>query len=119
MDKLVNEFLEIREWAGQPLAKFLDFLTYDAMIANVLKLIAASRHGKSSLEILYRCHPLGMFSGIGALTAASTVDEMFQTVLVDSPIGPLFVNRTHRDFDEASVEYLPERPMAWAPRPGR
>ena len=66
-----------------------------------------------------------MFSGIGALTAASTVDEMFQTVLVDSPIGPLFVNRTHRDFDEASVEYLTSDGlgaaagvMMWQSQPG-
>lgn len=105
-EKLVTEFLEVREWADQPLAKFLDFITYDAMIANVLKLIAASRHGRDSLEILYRCHPLGLFPGIGALTASTSVEEMFQTVLIDSPIGPFFENRTQRDFDEVSIEYL-------------
>ena len=109
IEKLTGEFQELRGWADPTLAKFLDFLQYDFMIQNVLKLIAGSRGGNAgSLELLYRCHPLGLFPGIAALTAASGVDEMFETVLVDSPIGRFFQTSAtgKRDFDELSIEYI-------------
>lgn len=105
-DKLVKEFNELREWAEAPLSQFMDFITYDYMISNVLKLIAGTRHGRGSLEILYKCHPLGMFQGIEVLTAATSVDEMFEMVLIDSPIGRFFQNSQQKDFDELSLEYI-------------
>lgn len=106
-EKLCTEFNEVREWADMPLGKFMDFITYDYMISNVLKLISGARHNRDSLDILYRCHPLGQFSGMAALTAATSVDEMFDTVLVDSPIGPFFgAGAQQRDFDELSIEYI-------------
>jgi V-type H+-transporting ATPase subunit d len=107
-EKLCNEFREIREWCDQPLGKFLDFISYDYMISNVLKLIAGARHSRDSLDILYKCHPLGLFDGIAALTAATSVEEMYETVLIDSPIGPFFglAGTQPRDFDELSIEYI-------------
>lgn len=106
IEKFVAEFNEIREWADQPLAGFMDFVTYEYMISNVLKLISAARHGRESLDILFKCHPLGLFNGISALTAATSVDDMFEIVLVDSPIGRFFANSSQRDFDELSLEYI-------------
>ncbi len=49
----------------------MDFITYEYMIANVLKLISGARSGRETLDLLYKCHPLGLFEGIGALTAAT------------------------------------------------
>ena len=106
IDKLVSEFNELREWADEPLSQFLDFVTYDYMISNVLKLISGARHGRESLEVLYKCHPLGLFSGIGALTASTSLEEMFEMVLIDSPIGKFFQHSQQRDFDEVSLEYI-------------
>lgn len=106
IEKLVSEFNELREWADQPLSQFLDFITYDYMISNVLKLISGARNGREALDMLYKCHPLGLFNGIAALTAATSVDEMFETVLIDSPIGRFFQNSQQRDFDELSLEYI-------------
>ena len=107
VEKLCNEFREIRGWADQPLGKFLDFITYDYMISNVLKLISGTRHSRDSLDILYKCHPLGLFDGIAALTAASSVEEMYETVLIDSPIGPFFAaSAGQRDLDELSIEFI-------------
>ena len=57
------------------------------MIDNVILLITGTLHERDTKELLERCHPLGMFDSIGALTVASTVQELYQTVLVDSPIG--------------------------------
>lgn len=106
VDKLVKEFNEIRDWAEYPLSKFLDFMIYEYMISNVLKLIAAKRAGKDSLDILCKCHPLGLFTGIATLTAASNVEDMFEMVLIDSPIGSFFQHSQHKDFDELSLEYI-------------
>jgi len=51
---------------------------------------------------------LGLFDGIAALTAATTVEEMYETVLIDSPIGPFFAlgGAAQRDMDELSIEYI-------------
>jgi V-type H+-transporting ATPase subunit d len=106
IDKLVTEFNEVREWSVQPMAQFLDFITYDYMISNVLKLISAARNSRESLDMLYKCHPLGMFTGISALRGEKSVTKMFNTVLVDSPIGRFFQNSSEKDFDELSLEYI-------------
>jgi len=106
LERLVNEFLELRAGADQPLATFLDFITYEYMIANVLKLISGARSGRETLDLLYKCHPLGLFDGIGALTAASSPDDMYDVVLIDSPLGPFFQRTEKKDFDEFSMEYI-------------
>jgi len=105
-EKLVHEFNELRFHAVEPLATFLDFITYDYMILNVLKLINAVRNGKGALELMYKCHPLGMFEGLGAITAATSVEDMYELVLIDSPIGRFFTKTETRDFDEYSTDYL-------------
>ena len=111
-EKLCADFLELRGWAEPALAKFLDFIQYEFMIGNVLKLVLGGRQnasgGTSSLDLLTRCHPLGLFPGIATLTAATGIDEMFETVLVDSPIGRFFSSSAtqRRDLDELSIEYI-------------
>jgi V-type H+-transporting ATPase subunit d len=104
-ERLVKDFDEIRRGADQPLAQFLDFVSYEFMISNVLKLIAGSKSG-NTMDLLTKCHPLGVFPGIGALTSATSMDDMFEMVLVDSPIGRFFQRTNQKDFDELSIEYL-------------
>jgi len=72
----------------------------------VLKLIAATRNGRDSLETLSRMHPLGLFPGIASLAAAGSVEEMLDTVLIDSPIGQFFHTSQMKDFDELSFEFV-------------
>jgi V-type H+-transporting ATPase subunit d len=105
-EKLVREFNELRFHAVDPLSTFLDFITYEYMIGNVLKLITAIRNGRGALELMYKCHPLGMFETIGAITAASTIDDMYEIVLADSPIGKFFTKTDKRDFDDHSTEEI-------------
>lgn len=82
------------------------WIRYEYMIGNVLKLITAVRNGRGALDLMYKCHPLGMFDTIGAITAATNVDEMYEMVLVDSPIGSFFTKTDKRDFDEFSTDYI-------------
>lgn len=106
LDTLVANFYEIRDECVQPLAKFLDFISFEYMIQNVLKLMLGARHGKDSVDLLVSCHPLGMFEGISALTAAATVDELW-AFLIDTPLGPFFERGTARqDFDDKSIEVI-------------
>lgn len=105
---LVRQFRELRSWAEPPLSAFLDFITYEYMIANVLKLIIAKRSGRANLELLTKCHPLGVFGEMATLVAASDVREMFEVVLIDSPVGRFFSGEGgfERDLDELSVEFI-------------
>jgi vacuolar-type H+-ATPase subunit C/Vma6 len=43
-DKMVAEFWHIRKQAVEPLATFLDFITYSYMIDNVIFLLTGTRH---------------------------------------------------------------------------
>ncbi|KEG05682.1 vacuolar ATP synthase [Trypanosoma grayi] len=107
-EHLVRQMRELRAWATPPLSQFLDFIAYEHMISNVLKLIIAKRSGRESLELLTKCHPLGWFPELASLTAAADVREMFDVVLIDSPIGRFFSadGDFERDLDELSVEYI-------------
>ena len=62
------------------------------MIDNVILLITGTLHDRDLRELLDRCHPLGMFDSIGALTVATSVQELYSTVLIDSPIGKTNLN---------------------------
>ena len=57
------------------------------MIDNVILLISGTLHERDSAEIMKACHPLGMFDSIGAISVATSVQELYNTVLIDSPIG--------------------------------
>eukprot|EP00817_Percolomonadidae_sp_ATCC50343_P004309 CAMPEP_0117429264 /NCGR_PEP_ID=MMETSP0758-20121206/8826_1 /TAXON_ID=63605 /ORGANISM="Percolomonas cosmopolitus, Strain AE-1 (ATCC 50343)" /LENGTH=205 /DNA_ID=CAMNT_0005216155 /DNA_START=210 /DNA_END=828 /DNA_ORIENTATION=+ len=92
--------------AVEPLTTFLDFITFEYMINNVLKLITAVRTNKDALDILHKCHPLGTFPSFKALVAAKTVKDMYETILVDAPIGHYFTKTDQRDFDDYSTDYL-------------
>lgn len=104
--KLVDEFSDIRRGADQPLGKFLDFITYEYMITNVLKLIHGARNGREALGLLYTCHPLGWFERMEALLASTSLEDMYETVLVDSPLAPFFTYTKQEEFDEVQIEKM-------------
>jgi V-type H+-transporting ATPase subunit d len=57
------------------------------MIDNVILLITGTLHERDTHELLDRCHPLGVFDSMPALCVATTVAELFNTVLVETPLG--------------------------------
>ena len=62
------------------------------MIDNVILLITGTLHDRDTHELLERCHPLGMFDTIAALCVATNVAELFNTVLVETPLGKFSFN---------------------------
>lgn len=106
-DKMVNEFKYLRSMAADPLSKFLDFITYGYMIDNVILLITGTLHERDTTELLERCHPLGMFKTIATLGACHTVSDLYQSVLIDTPLGPYISNYvSEEDFGEENVEVI-------------
>jgi len=96
VDKLVTEFKYLRTQAVEPLATFLDFITYEYMIENVMLLLKGTLNGRDINELMAQCHPLGMFKE-STMRSIPTFEsnskgyqDLYQTVLVDTPVGPYF-----------------------------
>jgi len=60
---------------------------YQYMIDNIILLITGTLHARDTNELLDKCHPLGKFEGMAALCVATSVAELYNMVLVDTPIG--------------------------------
>jgi len=93
---LVTEFKYLRTQAVEPLSTFLDFITYEYMIENVMLLLKGALSGRDINELIEQCHPLGMFkeSTMRSIptfeNSARGYADLYQTVLVDTPVGPYF-----------------------------
>jgi len=96
VSKLVIEFKYLRTQAVEPLATFLDFITYEYMIENVMLLLKGALSGRDINDLMAQCPPLGMFKesvmrSIPTFEAnAKGYQDLYQTVLVDTPVGPYF-----------------------------
>jgi vacuolar-type H+-ATPase subunit C/Vma6 len=62
-------------------------LRYAYMIDNVILLTLGTLHERDTRELLDRCHPLGVFDTMPALCVATNVEELYQSVLVETPLG--------------------------------
>ncbi|KAG8716212.1 H(+)-transporting V0 sector ATPase subunit d [Ceratobasidium sp. 395] len=104
---LVDQFNYIRNNAVEPLSKFLEYMTYAYMIDNVVLLITGTLHERNTNELLQRCHPLGVFDTMPALCVATTVEELYQTVLVETPLAPYFRDcLSASDLDDLNIEII-------------
>lgn len=80
----------------EPLSTFLDLITYEYMIENVMLLLKGALSGRDINELIEQCHPLGMFKE-STMRSIPTFDnsakgyaDLYQTVLVDTPVGQYF-----------------------------
>jgi len=104
---LVDQFNYIRANAVEPLSKFLDYITYAYMIDNVILLITGTLHERDTHELLERCHPLGVFDTMPALCVATNVEELYQSVLVETPLAPYFRGcLAASDLDDLNIEII-------------
>ena len=104
---LVNEFNYIKDNATEPLSTFLDYITYSYMIDNVILLITGTLHERDTHELLERCHPLGKFDAMSALCVATNVEELYQSVIVETPLAPYFKDcLTASDLDDLNIEII-------------
>ena len=57
------------------------------MIDNIILLITGTLHQRPLSELIPKCHPLGSFEQMEAIHIASTPAELYNAVLVDTPLG--------------------------------
>ncbi|KAF8583357.1 ATPase, V0 complex, subunit D [Ramaria rubella] len=104
---LVEQFQYLRNNAVEPLSTFLDYMTYAYMIDNVVLLITGTLHERDTHELLERCHPLGIFDTMPALCVATNVEELYQSVLVETPLAPYFREcLSASDLDDLNIEII-------------
>ncbi|EJF63395.1 ATPase V0 complex subunit D [Dichomitus squalens] len=104
---LVDQFNYLRSNATEPLNKFLEYMTYAYMIDNVILIITGTLHGRNTNELLQRCHPLGVFDTMPALCVATNVEELYHTVLVETPLAPYFRDAVSAaDLDDLNIEII-------------
>jgi V-type H+-transporting ATPase subunit d len=107
MDKLVAEFRYLQANATGSLSKFMDYLTYAYMIDNVALLITGTLHERDTRELLERCHPLGWFETMPVLCVATNIEELYNSVLIETPLAPYFKGSlSHQDLDELNIEII-------------
>ncbi len=61
------------------------------MIDNIILLITGTLHQRSIKELIPKCHPLGRFDEMASINIASTPAELYNAVLVDTPLGEFFL----------------------------
>jgi V-type H+-transporting ATPase subunit d len=106
-DKLVSEFRYVRANAVGSLAKFMEYLTLSYMIDNVALLITGTLHERDTRELLERCHPLGWFETMPVLCVATNIEELYNSVLIETPLAPYFKGSlSHQDLDELNIEIV-------------
>lgn len=106
-DKLVSEFRYLQANATGSLAKFMDYLTYGYMIDNVALLITGTLHERDTRDLLERCHPLGWFETMPVLCVATNIEELYNSVLIETPLAPYFKGSlSHQDLDELNIEII-------------
>ncbi|KAI3431669.1 hypothetical protein D9Q98_004716 [Chlorella vulgaris] len=105
--KLVADWKYMRENAGEPMGRFLDYCTYGHMIDNVVLIVTGTLHERDVQELLDKCNPLGMFDAIASLAVAQNMRDLYRLVLVDTPLAPYFSeNLTSEDLDEMNIEVM-------------
>ncbi|KRY87575.1 V-type proton ATPase subunit d 1 [Trichinella pseudospiralis] len=106
-EKVVAEFQHFRNNSLVPLSTFLDYISYSYMIDNIVLLITGTLHQRPIAELISKCHPLGSFEQMEAIHIASTPAELYNAVLVDTPLAPYFVDCiSEQDLDEMNVEII-------------
>ena len=106
-DKLVSEFRYVRANATGGLAKFMDYITYGYMIDNVALLITGTLHERDTRELLDRCSALGWFETMPVLCVATNIEELYNSVLIETPLAPYFKGSlSHQDLDELNIEIV-------------
>eukprot|EP01121_Diplochlamys_sp_Union-15-3_P022782 TRINITY_DN97_c0_g1_i1.p1 TRINITY_DN97_c0_g1~~TRINITY_DN97_c0_g1_i1.p1 ORF type:complete len:351 (-),score=55.30 TRINITY_DN97_c0_g1_i1:106-1158(-) len=105
--KMVEQFNYLRAHAVKPLSTFLDYITYGYMIDNVVLLITGTLHERDPEELKDKCHPLGKFEGMGSITIEQTTADLYNNVLVDTPLGPYIQGAlAAQDLDEKHIEEI-------------
>ncbi|KAH8406980.1 hypothetical protein KR222_002949 [Zaprionus bogoriensis] len=105
--RMVQQYNYMRINATEPLSTFLDYIRYEHMIDNVALLMSGLNNHRPMKKLLSLCHPLGYFEQMEAIEVASNTHELFNAVLIDTPLSK-FISQSlkQRDFSDTDVEIV-------------
>ena len=93
---MVTEFQYMRAHSVEPLSTFMDFMTVEYQIDNVMLLLKGTLSGRDVNELIAQCHPLGMFKE-STMRLVTTFDntpkghaDLYQMVRVETSVGKYF-----------------------------
>ncbi|XP_006859297.1 PREDICTED: V-type proton ATPase subunit d 2 [Chrysochloris asiatica] len=105
--KLCREFEYFRNHSLEPLSTFFTYMTCSYMIDNVVLLMNGALQKKPVKDILAKCHPLGSFMEMEAVNIAETASDLFNAVLLETPLAPFFQDcMSENTLDELNIELL-------------
>ncbi|XP_068157037.1 probable V-type proton ATPase subunit d 2 [Drosophila tropicalis] len=106
-DKLLVEYSYIRDHSTEPLSTFLEYIRYPHMIDNVCLLVSGLNNRRPIRKLLAMCHPLGLFDQLAAINVAANSNELFDAILIDSPLAKYIPSSYDEDsFHDIDVEIL-------------
>lgn len=96
--KMADEFKYMRSQACGELALFMDFVSYEYMIDNIILILQHTLNNPTGdvSEVIERCHPLGDIGESNLRSIASFeptkrgLEQLFVTVLISTPVGHYF-----------------------------
>lgn len=94
--KTISEFDFLRKMAVGPLITFMDFITYEYLIASIQFVISGLVKGSNPETLLAKCHPLGKSPHLKSVLAFENFEnddglvDLYKTVIVDTPVAPYF-----------------------------
>ncbi|UYV60178.1 vha-16 [Cordylochernes scorpioides] len=105
---LVDEFNEVKRNSSEPLTTLLNYIQHGHMIDNVVMLLLGTLSGKPVAELVAKCHPLGRFPNMGTIGIATNSSELYEAVLIDTPLAPYFkeCSITEEKLDELNIEVI-------------
>ncbi|XP_065916096.1 V-type proton ATPase subunit d 1-like [Dysidea avara] len=106
-ERLVIEFRHLRNQALKPLSEFMDYIMYSYMIDNIMLLITGTLHQRQISELRSKFHPFGRFEELESSNIASTPADLYNAILVDTPLAPYFKECvSEQDLDELHIEII-------------
>lgn len=106
-EKIVDQYNYLRVNSTEPLSTFLDYIRYEHMIDNVALLVSGLNNKRPIKKLLKLCHPLGYFDQLEAIEVASNTNELFDAVLIDTPLSKFISSSFEpKDFVKIDVEIL-------------
>lgn len=104
--KFADEFMFVRTQATGALKTFMDHIRQKYMIDNIMILLRGMVNGNPIEELIEDLNPIGLFPEIKTVLTFNAQDSegglnlLFETVLIDTPVGHLF----ERYFADPSLE---------------
>eukprot|EP00768_Dysnectes_brevis_P002999 gnl/Dysnectes_brevis/2176_a2535_2857.p1 GENE.gnl/Dysnectes_brevis/2176_a2535_2857~~gnl/Dysnectes_brevis/2176_a2535_2857.p1 ORF type:complete len:356 (+),score=97.94 gnl/Dysnectes_brevis/2176_a2535_2857:33-1070(+) len=97
-DHMVSEFLDMKAHSIHDFHTFMEHVRKPFVIDNIILVLLGASQSRDSQAVLARCHPLGEFPGLATLASCGSAEEIYNSVLEESPVADLFQRITDIDW---------------------